>query len=80
MNHLKISKIYFVDDSEKQINDVFNKCLDLSIDCTCIHYVDKILQNDSFDLEFGKYQFDHFLKNNVWLNDSHYEEYLTKKK
>jgi len=75
MTHLDIKKIYFVDDYDKQIKDIFNTCHKLGVECVCIHYDDKEINYEKFDINFGMYQFDYFVKNNKWLDDSYYDEY-----
>lgn len=76
MSHLNIKKIYFIDDSEHQINDIFDTCYGLGIECVCIHYVDKKINNETYDKEFGEYQFDCLKKHNTWLDDSKHEMFL----
>jgi hypothetical protein len=46
---IEISKIYFVDDSKHQIESVFKTCDKIGIECLCLHYVDRNINNESLN-------------------------------
>lgn len=74
--HLDIEYLCFVDDAKHHIVDVAEVCVILGINHICVHYVDAEIGREKFDEDFGAFQFRYFNKTDVWLNDSHYGDYI----
>lgn len=70
-------KIWFVDDSQYNVDSVQNVTRELNIPFVGIKYFDRKFNEEEFDLSLGQFQFQHFKETGIWLSD---EKALDKRK
>lgn len=63
-------QVIFVDDQLKNLTKVAEEMEKSGIPFIGIHYQDESLSKETFDKELGKFQYDYFIKNKIWLSDA----------
>jgi hypothetical protein len=67
-------KIWFIDNDQKHVDDVLETAKELKIPYVGIQYLDAKFATEEFDVGLGKFQFEHFQKTQIWLNDEQARE------
>ncbi|MBS0625154.1 MAG: DUF2608 domain-containing protein [Verrucomicrobia bacterium] len=68
------SKIWFVDNDQRNVDSVAKMAQAKNIPYVGIRYLDQKFEQEDFDEEIGLFQYDHFERTKIWLDDASAQE------